>query len=63
VYVVRQHDPGVDAKWQQLAHITHRSAQRVNMRYEQAGPPVARVHREEISRAGNPVASVIRHGI
>jgi len=61
VHVVRQDDPGVDAKRRLPADLAHCLAQRISLRHEQPGAAVAQIHREEIGGAGDPVASVIRH--
>ena len=61
MHMVRQHDPGVDAKRRLPADFTHRYTQRVDLRREEAGTAVAQVHREKIGGARDPVASVIRH--
>ena len=61
MHVVRQDDPGVDAKRRLPADLAHRFAKRINLRHEQPGAAVAQIHREEIGGAGDPVASVIRH--
>ena len=56
-----QHDPAVDVKWQSPAHLAHRITQRIDMPHQQIGAAVVQAHREEIGRARNTVASVIRH--